>query len=94
MAKRRLLKKVCKICGDVFWTAWKSKDICPDCTEFRQKCRASSSAIHSRTKLTGNMAAIERVNREAATQGLSYGKAVGRQYAEKHVRVARKESGM
>lgn len=91
MSKRRTLKKVCK-CGNVFWTAWESKDICPDCTEFRQKCRASTSAIHSRTKLTGNMAAIERVNREAEAQGLSYGKLEGKRYADKHVRVERKES--
>lgn len=93
MSKRQLLKKICKVCGDVFWTVWHSKNICPDCTEFRQKCRASSRAIHGRTKLTGNMAAIERVNREAAAQGLSYGKLEGKRYAEKHVRVERKESG-
>ena len=92
VSKRKLVKRVCDVCGDVFWTAWKNKDICPDCTEFRRKCRNSPNAIHGRDKLSCNMAAIERVNREAETQGLSYGKRVARSWAKENVRVKRKES--
>lgn len=94
MSKRRVLEKTCSVCGQEFDTVWETKDICPECTAFRRKCRASSRAVHARTKLTGNMAAIERVNREAARLGLSYGRLEGKRYAEKHVRVERKESGI
>lgn len=91
VSKRKLLKKLCDMCGDVFCAASNAAMYCPDCAAYRRRCRCGKSAIRTRTKLTGNMAAIERVNREAEAQGLSYGKSVGKQYAAKHVRIERKE---
>ena len=93
VSKRRLIKRVCDVCGDVFWTAWASKDICPDCTVFRRKCRNGLNVIRGRAKLTGNMAAIERMNCEAEAHGLSYGKWVAQPWAIENVRAKRKESG-
>ena len=80
------------MCGDVFLAASNAAMYCPDCAAYRRRCRCGKSAIRTRTKLTGNMAAIERANREAEALGLSYGKLEGKRYADKHVRVERKES--
>lgn len=92
MSKRRSLKKLCEMCGDVFFSTSNAALYRPDCAAWRRRYRCGKSAIRSRVRLTGNMAEIERVNREAAAQGLSYGKSVGKQYAAEHVRVVRKES--
>ena len=92
MSKKKLTKKLCEMCGDVFLSASNAGLYCPDCAEWRSKHRCGKSAIRASAKLTGNMAAIERANREAAAQGLSYGKAVGKTWAAEHVRVERKES--
>ena len=86
------IKKVCALYGDVFVTGSHSRMNCPSCVEFCKKYRAKRGGGVQKTKMTGNMAAIERVNREAEAQGLSYGKAVGQEYAQEHVRVVRKES--
>ncbi len=90
--KNEPVKKVCAMCGDVFIAYKHSRLNCPSCVEFCKKYRAKRGGSIQKTKLTNNMAAIERVNREAEAQGLSYGKSVGKQYAAKHVRVVRKES--
>ena len=90
---RKEIKKLCKICGDLFITTTRAAQQRHSCAEFRRKYRGYSADQRQCKKLTGNMAAIERVNREAAAQGLSYGKLEGKRYAEKHVRVVRKESG-
>lgn len=91
MSKRKLLKKLCDMCGDVFLTASNAALYCPDCAAYRRRCRCGKSAIRASTKLTGNMAAIEKANIEAQKHGTTYGKFEGKCWAAKHVRVGKKE---
>ena len=92
---RKEIKKCCMICGDVFIsTTTSSAHLCPSCAELHRKHRGNTADQRRRKKLKGNQAVIERVNIEAAAQGLSYGKLEGKRYADKHVRVVRKESGV
>lgn len=89
---RKEIKKLCDICGDLYITTTSAAHQCPSCAEFRRKYRGYTADQKRRKKLKGNQAVIERINIEAAAQGLSYGKAVGKTWAAKHVRVERKES--
>ncbi len=84
---RKEIKKLCDICGDLFITTTSAAQQCHSCAEFRRKYRGYSADQKRRKKLTGNMAAIEKVNIEAQQQGTTYGKLEGKQYAAKHVRV-------
>lgn len=91
---KRVAKKLCEMCGDVFLSTSNAARYCHDCAAWRRRNRCGKSAIRGKSALTGNMAAIERINREAEAQGLTYGEAVGKNWATKHVRVERKESGV
>lgn len=86
--KKEPIKKVCALCGDVFVTGSHSRMNCPSCVEFCKKYRAKRGGGVQKTKMTGNMAAIERINREALEQGLTYGKAVALQWAKENARIA------
>ena len=84
---RKEIKKLCEICGDLFITTTSSAHQCSSCAEFRRRYRGYTADQKRRKKLKGNQAVIERVNIEAQQLGTTYGKAVGKEWAAKYVRV-------
>lgn len=56
--------KRCKICNLPYEATKSNQQYCPDCKEFLMKPKPPKPA---------NMIEIERMNKEAATAGLSYG---------------------
>ena len=90
---RKVTKKCCELCGDIFITTAYAARYCPSCSEFRRRYRGYTAEGKRGKKLCGNEAIIEKINIEAAEQGVSYGRFVGKRYAEKYVRVARKDGG-
>jgi hypothetical protein len=73
--------KECTWCGVSFVTYHGCRELCRDCADFRKSYR-NSVAVPTKSSASGNMAEIERVNREAVEQGLSYGKLVAHQFLE------------
>ncbi len=81
------MKKICWYCGAEFNGASNRRYCSPECRKrMDMRAKAAEEQVRHGMQHARNMEAIGIIAREARAAGTSYGKYVGREYAERHKR--------